>query len=151
MSLAISMLNFILIILSVSFIFSLPIISQTPEIHYINETQELPEYKVYKLARDDIEEKELKKLIESNSSVLCTFSEQAFKDSPSLVIYCFILALAWCCLIVTFCLSYLRKTAEKMHALIYGFRANRENNERVDNREEILPRLFSIQSTNSAN
>jgi len=149
MSSAISMLKIVIIFILVSEI------RTHKDIQYIIE-EELPEYSQYiKMFKNNLTHpfnnstETIKNITKKNSGVLCAFSEETLKETPSLAIYCFILALAWLCLMCALCFKNIRQILERVLGLIHEFRSNRENNAVISTGEEILPRMHTIGSITS--
>ena len=130
MSFPITMLNFLFIIFFTNIISCFPLnnINQPiSDTHLVNQTKVLPDYNTYKLLlvqqnnystplpnTSTVDEVfDLKALVQANSGVLCTFSEETLKKHPSLTlytIYCEILALAWFCLAVAVCFAHIKQS-----------------------------------------
>jgi hypothetical protein len=81
--------------------------------------------------------------------VLCSFPEETLKTSPTLVIYCIILAILWIFLVITLCFGYIRQIIDRISRLFTrnGFQNNRENTMVNEEGSFNLQGLLSLGST----
>jgi hypothetical protein len=159
----ITMLNILFFFIFINFILCIPITNNNLTLN-VNKTEILPDYNTYKLllvkqnnystpipnTSNQDEVFDLKALVQANSGVLCTFSEETLKNHPSLTLYtlyCGILAFAWCFLVVTVCFSYIKQTVEKIQLIINGFWGNRQNSNVDEGRNKVLQEVLSFRQT----
>jgi hypothetical protein len=86
-------------------------------------------------------QQEIHKIIEKMHGSLCSFPEETLKASPTLALYCIVLALLWLFLVLTLGFGYIRQIIQ---TITNGFRNNRPNTV-VDEEQEIgVPGLLSL-------
>jgi hypothetical protein len=84
---------------------------------------------------------EIQKIIEKMHGSLCSFPEETLKASPTLALYCIILALLWFFLVISLCFGYIRQIIQ---TITNGFRNNRSNTVVDEEREIGVSRVLSL-------
>jgi hypothetical protein len=86
-------------------------------------------------------QQEIHKIIEKMHGSLCSFPEETLKASPTLALYCIVLALLWLFLVLTLGFGYIRQIIQ---TITNGFRNNRANTVVDEEREIGVPGLLSL-------
>jgi hypothetical protein len=96
--------------------------------------EELPEYIPKNRSLEGLaimtenSDEQFKKNLELLGGTLCAFNNDSTNKSNGVLVYCFIIALAWILLILAFCLGTVHKIVVKVREIINGFQHDRKNN-----------------------
>jgi hypothetical protein len=138
-------------------IFFIPLIYSQ---NYTTEEDELPEYvtttttktPILALSISQEPETEIRHALEKHGIALCSFPEETLKTSPTLVIYCIIIAILWLFLILTLCFGYIRQIIDRIRAIARNGLLNNRTDSVVDEEGAIgFQGLFPLQQTTVLN
>lgn len=90
---------------------------------------------------------QIKQSIEKFGVALCSFPEESLKTSPTLTLYCTILAILWLFLVITLAFGYIRQIIDRIRSIRDGFYRNRANSMGDEESSISLPGMFSIGQT----
>jgi hypothetical protein len=86
---------------------------------------------------------EIRQSFEQVGAILCSFPEETLKTSPTLVVYCIILAILWLFLVITLCFGYIRQIIDRIRGL-HGLSNNREHSMVDEERATDIQGVLSI-------